>query len=182
MAAIAIATVVLAATIVVAIHGARRDASQPRPPGRVAIVGVGAQAPEIDLQTLDHHAFRLSKLRGTPTILTFGASWCHPCREEYPRLERIRMQTPTLAIVGVSEDDIPGPMATFMREVGATFPVAWDAHGVAAARFGVDGLPVTLFIDTRGIITGRETGLVSQHDLDQRVAAITRPVTEAKSQ
>lgn len=158
----------LAATITVALTASGSDDAQRRGP----LVVAGIVAPDVELPTLDDKMFRLSTTRGAPTILTFGASWCHPCREEYPRLERIRMQTPDLKIIGVLEEDSPRIMQRFMREVGANWPVLDDNDGVAAAKYGVDGLPVTFFIDRSGTVTERITGLMSEADLAKYVRRI----------
>ncbi len=158
----------LAATIIVAVTASESDNAQPRGP----LVVAGSSAPDVELPTLDGNLLRVSSTRGAPTILTFGASWCHPCREEYPRLERIRMQTPELKVIGVLEEDSPRIMQRFMRDVGANWPVLDDNEGVAAAKYGVEGLPVTFFIDRGGFVTERITGLMSESDLAKYVRRI----------
>lgn len=166
---VALGTFSLAATIAVAFAASGGNDDQPRGPRVVA----GSAAPEIRLATLEGRDFRLSETRGHPVVLTFGASWCHPCREEYPRLERIRMNTPELKIVGVLENDSPGIMRDFMREVGANWPVLDDVDAKTAAAYGVDGLPVTLFIDRGGFVMRRTTGSIGEADLAKYVAEIT---------
>ncbi len=165
---VAAATVIVTtAAVIVAIVGSSSD-----PKGASAPVGIGDAAPPFTMAGIDSHQVSLRSTHGSPTIVTFGASWCHPCREEYPRLQRAAMQHPELKILGVDEDDLPSAMRDFMRNVGASWPVGTDTVGSVRARYGVTGLPEIYFIARDGTIRGHIRGDLSTATLTTEVAKI----------
>lgn len=123
--------------------------------------------PGISAGTVDSAAFV-----GSPLVVTFGASWCAPCKKEYPMLVAAQAAHRELRVLGVLEQDVPNLMVKFMQSVGADWPVGDDGDGSVGDRFGVRGLPVTLFVDSTGKIVGRRAGLADQATLDRELAKI----------
>jgi cytochrome c biogenesis protein CcmG/thiol:disulfide interchange protein DsbE len=115
---------------------------------------VGSLAPDFALPDLHGNVVRLSQYRGRAVVLTFFASWCHPCEEELPVLEQLQREEGTrLAVVGVNYQDIDTDTRDFVRRLGVTFPALVEpSSDPVAARYGVHGIPVTFFVDARGIV------------------------------
>jgi len=116
---------------------------------------VGHPAPDFSLRGLDGRPVRLSQFRGRPVVLTFFASWCHPCEEELPVLEAARRDSRgRLAVVGVNYQDPEDDTRDFVKQLGVTFPTLIEDSfaNPVAARYGVHGIPVTFFLDARGVI------------------------------
>ncbi len=114
---------------------------------------VGHLAPDFELTGVDGNVVRLSQFRGRAVVLTFFASWCHPCQEELPVLEQVqREEGNRLAVVAVNYQDFPDDSRRFVERLKITYPaLIQDAtKNPVAARYGVHGIPVTFFIDARG--------------------------------
>ena len=91
-------------------------------------------------------------LRGHPVVLNFWASWCAPCREEAPLLERTyqRFKDQGVRFVGVNIRDQEPNARRFVEDFGITFPVVRDEDQELARGLDVYGLPQTFFIDAEG--------------------------------
>jgi peroxiredoxin len=116
---------------------------------------VGALAPDFQLPDVDGTPVRLSQYRGRAVVLTFFASWCHPCEEELPVLEEVQRDAgERLQVLAVNYNDFAGDSREFVNRLGVTYPaLVEDANkSPVAARYGVHGIPVTFFIDARGRI------------------------------
>ena len=108
---------------------------------------------------------------GRPTVITFWASWCAPCRKEFPLLVRAQADDPGLDVLGVVYKDIPADARTFVSEQGATWPNVVD-RGEVARAYGVRAIPQTFFIDRNGIIQGRVYGFTSAGELEEQLDRI----------
>lgn len=119
--------------------------------------------------TLDGQPFDLAAYRGRPVILNFWASWCLPCREEFPLLlDRLEELGPRdgLAIVGVLFKDDPAAAAAFVDDFGATWPTVTDADGRLADAYRVVAPPQTYFIDGDGVLRAIHIGQILPEDFD----------------
>jgi len=122
----------------------------------------------------------LRELRGAPVVLNFWASWCVPCRDEAPVLERAwRRQEPDGAVfVGLNQQDITDDSLAFTRQLGVTYLNIRDRDNSMARRYGVSGLPETFFIGRSGDVVGHVIGVVSPRQLRDGIeaAATGRPL------
>jgi len=113
---------------------------------------------------------RLSDFRGKVVFVNFWATWCAPCKEEMPSMERLyrRYKGQGFRIVGVSVDttDAAG-VAAFVKALGLTFPIALDPRMEVAERYKVRALPSSFLIDRAGNLAGIALG---PRDWDSRVA------------
>jgi len=100
------------------------------------------------------------QLAGHPTVLNFWASWCAPCREETPLLEKTwrSYKDRGVRFVGVNLRDASANAKDFVRKFGVSYPVVVDNEEVLAQSFGVDGLPQTLFINADGEVVSATAG------------------------
>lgn len=109
--------------------------------------------PDFDLPLLQTDGVLSSEsLRGHPVVLNFWASWCAPCREEAPLLERTyqRFKDQGVRFVGVNLRDQEPNARRFVEDFGITFPVVRDEDQELARGLDVYGLPQTFFIDADG--------------------------------
>ena len=120
---------------------------------------------------------RLSDYRGQPVVLNFWASWCHPCRKEFPLLADARKKYAEdgLQIIGMSYDDIPSDGRAFVKEQAAKWAFARDDRDEVADAYRVRAVPQTYFIDADGIVRDRVFGITSAKDLDQTLQKILPP-------
>ena len=116
----------------------------------------GFPAPDFSLPTLDGEEVTLSDLRGQVVVINLWTSWCPPCREEMPALEVVygQYREEGLVVLGVNStfQDNEEAAASFVRELGLTFPILLDRSGAASRRYQLQALPTTYFVDRQGII------------------------------
>jgi len=121
----------------------------------------GSTAPDFALKDLDGQSLRLSDLRGSVVLLNFWATWCPPCRQEVPSLQRLNsaMAGKGFRMVTISLDS--GGRDTieeFFRKTGTRVPALPDPSGTIAAKYGVSRFPETFIIDRQGIIRKKVIG------------------------
>lgn len=135
---------------------------------------IGQPAPDFSVVSLDGDEIRLADLRGRPAIVYFWASYCEPCKEEFPLLRAAaeRHAADGLAIVGIVFEDGPETARDFMERFDATWPAALDPGAEVADAYRVFGPPETYFIDRDGRIAARQIGQISERSLDEKLAAI----------
>jgi cytochrome c biogenesis protein CcmG, thiol:disulfide interchange protein DsbE len=140
-----------------------------------ASAGVGKPAPDFTLSTLDGKTVRLSDYRGKPVVLNFWASWCIPCREEFPLLRRtLATHHDDFALIGVNTlDNIESDGRAFAHEQRADWPSGFDPDSVVARGYGVNDLPQTFFIDRDGVVSSHLYGQLTSDTLRAELAKIT---------
>lgn len=107
---------------------------------------------------------RLADLGDGYVVVNFFASWCDPCTEEAPLLNRLQERLAGRGtIVGVAWNDAVEDSRDFVREHGVRFPVLRDVDGSFAEEYGIKGMPETFVIDPRGrIVALRRSQLSSE--------------------
>jgi peroxiredoxin len=105
-------------------------------------------------------SFRLAGHRGQVVLINFWATWCPPCLEEMPALERLWQQHKDsgFVLVAVSLDADPAPVAPFLAAHRLTFPVALDSKFEVANLYGVRALPATFVVDRLGNLAALALG------------------------
>ena len=138
---------------------------------------LGEPAPDIDLRTLDRQRVTLSSLRGRPVLVNFWASWCIPCRDEFPLMVAASSDHAAdgLAILGVIHDDDPERARAFAGEYGATWPMLDDADDVAWRDYLGVGLPTSFFVDADGTIRAFSLGGFTKAGLEAMLERILPP-------
>jgi peroxiredoxin len=118
------------------------------------------QAEDFSLATADGKAFRLSEHRGKTVLINFWATWCPPCREEMPALERLykKHKDRGLVLVAVSIDGNPKAVPPYVRASKLTFPIVLDPSAEVANKYGVRALPSSFVVDRQGAMTALALG------------------------
>lgn len=121
---------------------------------------VGKKAPEFTLKDMNDKAVSLSPLKGNVVLISFWATWCPPCRDEMPSLNRLyrEFRNRGLAIVAVSTDRSASPVKDFLGKTPVDFPVLMDSDSKVARQFKVFSLPTTFLLDRNGVIVQKYLG------------------------
>lgn len=118
-----------------------------------AVPRPGGTAPDFEWVTPAGSTHRLTELRGRTVVVNFWATWCEPCREEMPALDRAAAADPTLVVLALDLDEDAGKIDRFLESYGVgRLEAILDAGKKVATRYGVVGLPSTFFIGPDGTI------------------------------
>lgn len=112
----------------------------------------GQTLPPFQLSTLQGTPIHSNDLEGRVLILNFWATWCGPCKEEMPSLERLRQKFPPdqLAILTVTTDIRPREIEAFWQQLGLHFDALLDEQEELSQALMVRNLPTTVIVDTHG--------------------------------
>jgi len=116
----------------------------------------------------------LQELRGVPVVLNFWASWCVPCREEAPLLQRTwatEARPHGVLFLGIDMQDITDDARDFLHEFRIDYVNIRDPSNPVARSYGVTGVPETFFVDRRGRVVSHVVGVTSREQLRAGIAA-----------
>jgi len=115
---------------------------------------VGEALPAVTLIALDGKSVDLSDTRGRVVVLDFWASWCGPCRESLPKLDKLLQESDAKEIVGyaINFGEEAAKAKEFVLGSGLKMPVLLDSDGKFSRSLGVNALPTTLIIGRDGLI------------------------------
>lgn len=123
--------------------------------------GLPGRAPQFALKDLKGQTLHLKDLRGRVVLLNFFATWCAPCRQEIPDLERLykRFNDQGLEIVGIALDMEGATLLNpFVQHYGITYPVVLGTREVVVDYGGIRGIPTTVLIDRDGRVAKHFVG------------------------
>ncbi len=120
-------------------------------------------APDFALTTFDGQTLRLSQYRGKVVIINFWASWCVPCREEAPFLEKTWRQYRDRGVVfiGVDWSDPEPDAKKYLKEFDITYPNGIDLGTKIGQAYKIRGVPETFFIGKDGNLRGNVLGPIT---------------------
>lgn len=135
------------------------------------------RAPDFTLQLYDGETLRLADLRGKPVMVNFWASWCPPCRQEAPLLERTwrAYREQGVVFVGVNIWDREEDARRFLAEFDITFPTGSDPNGAVSIDYGLTGIPETYFVDRDGRVARKWIGPFTEPALRAFLDEIVAP-------
>lgn len=119
---------------------------------------------------------RLSALKGRPVIINFWASWCDACRAEAPAMEQAwrAYQARGVVFLGIDVNDTATDSAAFLKQYGITYYNAPDVTGTIYVRYGVIGLPTTVFVNRDGAIQSKHIGEINKAALDSGIESLLK--------
>ncbi len=117
-----------------------------------ATVASQAPAPDFTLRSADGHNLRLQEQRGQVVLVNFWASWCGPCKQEMPHLNRLydKYRASGFVLLGVNIDDDPRAATATAARMGLRFPVLLDADKAVSRLYDLGSMPATVLIDRDG--------------------------------
>lgn len=140
---------------------------------------VGEPAPNFDTVDLQGNIWSLSKLKGQVVFVNFWATWCAPCREEMPSMQRLNAMMPAdkFEMLALFNNDKPAAVEKFVAKLGLTMPILSDESNIIGARYGLTGLPETFIIDKQGIIREKIIG-PAEWDSPENVQMLTKYINQ----
>ena len=133
----------------------------------------GDEAPDAQLPVLGSEETRsVSDFRGEWVLANFWASWCTPCREESPTLQRFsEQQNGEVIVLGIDTQDLSDDAVAFVEEFGLTYPMLRDpdTEEPLSDDYGATGLPESFLIDPEGRVAAICRGPVTAEDLEEVV-------------
>ena len=152
-------TLALAATLLAS--GCGTSAPTPSAPGSVS---------GFSLVGLDGVRHTVADYRGKVVIVNFWATWCIPCRAEIPDLEHeYRSHRDNVVVLGIDWKESRDTVASFMTEIGATYPVLLDSDGATYSAFEVSALPSTFVLNRAGKLVKSRLGIASRDTLEAEI-------------
>jgi peroxiredoxin len=135
-----------------------------------AAIAPNAPAPDFTLKTLQGPNIRLAEQRGRVVLVNFWATWCGPCKQEMPHLNRLydKYRSSGFVLMGVNVDEDPKVAAGTAGRFGLRFPVLFDADKAVSKLYDLQSMPATVLIDRDGKVRflhrGYREGLEEAYD------------------
>ena len=131
-----------------------------------ALPAVGVAAPDFASKSNSGRNVRLSELRGQVVLINFWASWCGPCRQELPVLNKVYAQyrAAGFMLLAVNVDDNRKDADAMLKRLDLRFPILFDGSKNVAKLYGVDMMPATLLIDRDGRVRYVHRGYYSGYE------------------
>ena len=172
--AIQLSTILLVAVLA----GCSQEAEVEPTPSETVLVDVGDTAPGFELTTLAGETFNLEAHRGKVVLVNFFATWCPPCREELPYLEKQIFQAfdpEKLAVVVIGREENDEIIQPFVDKHGYTVPFAGDPEMVAYSQYATRFIPRNFVIGPDGTVLYQSQGY-EPHEFSEMVKLIEEAV------
>ncbi|MGI6608465.1 MAG: TlpA family protein disulfide reductase [Erysipelotrichaceae bacterium] len=135
------------------------------------------KAPDFIVYDALGNEVHLSDFIGKPVVLNFWASWCPPCQMEMPEFQQMYLESGDdiqFLMINITDGskETQKKATDFINENEYTFPVLFDLKSNAAAVYGIQSLPTTLFIDAEGNFIAYATGAIDKDTLKQGIDMI----------
>jgi peroxiredoxin len=118
------------------------------------------EAPDFKLKDLNGQEVRLKDHRGRIVFLNFWATWCLPCREEMPSMEKLyaEFKDRNFSLLAVDLQEDSRKVTTFKEKYRLSFPILLDSDGTVGLTYGARFIPTTYLLDRDGTIIGKVLG------------------------
>lgn len=135
---------------------------------------VGAKAPDFTLLGLDGKTYKLSDYKGKVVIVNFWGTFCEPCRNEMPALERqhAKWAGKNIQILGLNLDEPKIAVENFISQYKVTFPILFDKGEENRKRYGVSQYPTTFFVKPDGKIGAIRIGEMDEAYIEQTIQSL----------
>ena len=124
------------------------------------VATVGKPAPDFTLVDLNGNTWTLSELKGQVVFVNFWATWCPPCREEMPSMQRLYTMLPKdkFKMLAILNKDDPALAKNFAAKFGITMPILNDPDNKIGPKYGLTGVPETYIVDKQGVLREKFIG------------------------
>jgi len=124
------------------------------------VAEIGKRAPDFSLVDRKGKTWTVSELKGQVIFINFWATWCPPCREEMPSMQRLYTMMPkdTFKMLAVLNRDDPSQAEIFAAKLGITIPILDDQKDQVGPKYGLTGVPETFIVDKQGILREKFIG------------------------
>ena len=124
----------------------------------------GYAAPDFVQRSIGGQKVSLSDYRGSLVVINFWATWCGPCKVEYPVLQKRSRdyRDKGVQFIGIAHQDKEKNVLRFVNSHGAEYPMVIDYNGRIARDYEVTGIPWTVIVDADGMVSTVFTGLFSE--------------------
>lgn len=149
-------------------------------PEETVLVAAGDIAPNFELTTLEGEIFNLEAHRGKVVLVNFFATWCPPCREELPYLEREiwqRFDPEDFALIVVGREENDEVIGPFVESNGYSLPFAGDPDKAVYDRYATRFIPRNFVIGPDGTVLFQSQGF-EREDFERMVAVIEDAVAD----
>ena len=131
--------------------------------------GAGAtqsSAPDFTLRTMNGPNLRLAEQRGRVVMVNFWATWCGPCRQEMPQLDRLyqKYKSSGFVLLGVNVDEDVRKATDVAAKLGVTFPVLLDTDKAVSKLYDLSTMPSTVIIDRDGKVRYLHRGYLAGYE------------------
>lgn len=142
------------------------------------------QAPDFTLNTFDGQQIKLSDLKGKVVVINFWASWCVPCRDEAPFLQKTYVSYKDKGVVFLGVDWVdPEPDAkAYIKEFGITYPNGPDLGSSISPLYRIKGVPETYFVGKDGLLHGNSLGPIGPNSSYMTEAQFTQKLDQLLAQ
>jgi thiol-disulfide isomerase/thioredoxin len=133
-------------------------------------VATNDPAPDFEFTTSDGKITKLSDLRGKTIIVNFWATWCGPCRQEMPDLQKFADSSKGMVVVlAVNKLEEASVIAPYAKEVGVQFTLIANPSGEIPERYGIRNLPTSYFVRPDGTIGDWRLGAMDTQMIQQSI-------------
>lgn len=174
---IAVIVVLVAITLFLNLSKTNTSDSAANVDGLETKVATGYLAPNFTIEHVDGKKISLSDFKGKPVFINFWASWCPPCQEEMPFIQKAYEDYGDkieFVMINVIETDTLQNMESYIAENGYTFPVYLDKKNVVTDLYNIYGFPTSFFIDSKGVIRELVTGGMTKAFFTQKIQDLLR--------
>ena len=132
----------------------------------VSAIATSGPAPDFTLRSMGGPNLRLAEQRGRVVMVNFWATWCGPCRQEMPQLDRLyqKYRASGFVLFGVNVDDDALKAADVAAKLGVSFPVLLDTDKAVSKLYDLSTMPSTVLIDRDGQVRYVHRGYLSGYE------------------
>lgn len=129
-------------------------------PFKAYTAGIGEAAPAFSLKDMKGDTVTLDSMKGKVVFLDFWATWCDPCREEFPELDALykKYGKDEFEVIGISVDKSESNVAEFLKKRPVSFTILTNTKDGVAEAYSLPGMPTGFIIGKDGVIKYRHVG------------------------
>ena len=135
---------------------------------------VGQPRPDLTVTTLDGQTFKLSDLKGKVLWLTFGATWCQPCRAENPDIEATyeAWKDKGVVVIQMYMNEDAATVKDYTQRLGLTYLRVPDTTGQYSIEYRILGIPTHFFVDRDGVLRKLTVGTLNRAQMNQTLTEL----------